>query len=262
MANREETLCRLLSDGYWEFLRSKGSLLKDEEILKLSVRTLAATRYAFSSVSWNSSLIILHSAFVLSTSLASSREFQRDFIPLVARGLLAWQLLGDNGTHLGVESLVWSSSSCKGASSALGDSNGPGKYNWKSMLRRNIQVVGKSLREASEGFSTEIIATTGFTTILDMLHFAKSLQCGTTMSTDYPISIWKEFCEIGQLDEGIYRRNRYKKKFRGRPALVGCTWIKCPLYGTETLVKDNYLVCTTCKKVPYCGELCEQRWVR
>ncbi|KAG8909427.1 hypothetical protein FRC01_006949, partial [Tulasnella sp. 417] len=77
--NEENKLFDALSDGYWQWLKGEQDNLSEGDVSTLTIRVLIVT----------CCLMSLH----LSNSLLI---FQRSFLPLVARGLLAWQLLGDN----------------------------------------------------------------------------------------------------------------------------------------------------------------------
>ncbi|KAG8964423.1 hypothetical protein FRC00_002456 [Tulasnella sp. 408] len=170
----------------------------------------------------------------LSTSLVI---FQKSFLPLVARGLLAWQLLGDN---------------------ALSDNDAFGTSNWQEELSANLVRIGKGLQAVSSDLSTKITIPTGFIDTMNTLQRAKHLSSETP--TPRPLYIWKEFCKVGQVNERACRQERRNEWANNSGAQPGCQWAKCPLFGTETLIGEDWF-CKGCKKAVYCGEFCWKRWV-
>ncbi|KAG8919583.1 hypothetical protein FRC01_001217 [Tulasnella sp. 417] len=213
----QNKLCAAISDGYWEWLRKEWGHLPEGDRCTLSIRALIVA----------CCLMSLH----LSTSLLI---FQRSFLPLVARGLLAWQLLGDN---------------------ALKNSDAFESSNWQSYLRETLLDIGNRLQALSSDRSIRIVASTGFIETIDNLQLAK--QINHEAPTNRPLAVWKEFCEVGQLTQQDYRQERDNEGMQRFGNQPGCRWLKCPLFGTETMVGET-LVCDGCKMAVYCRELCRR----
>lgn len=141
---------------------------------------------------------------------------------------------------------------------ALSDNNAFGSSNWQEDLSANLMRIGKGLQAISSDLSTKITISTGFIDTMNALQRAQHLSSETP--AHLPLSIWKEFCEIGEVNERACLQERRKEWANRSGARPGCQWAKCPLFGTETFVGEDWF-CKGCRKAVYCGEFCWKRWV-
>lgn len=181
------------------------------------------------------------------------------FVPLLARALVAWQRLGDNGVYTcsAIAGMPHNDFRPELYYLALGQLADFGASNWTQDLRKYLflacggNVVPMILDSSIERSS-------GFLDVIDILEMARTLNRHSP--TDKPIALWKDFRAIGKLEEKTSRakqREEGKARFGGQ---VGCAWLKCPMYGTEGLERRRPLACVRCKSTFYCGEFCQERY--
>lgn len=61
---------------------------------------------------------------------------------------------------------------------------------------------------------------------------------------------WREFGQAIGIDEDAHRQNDAEKRRLAAEGLLGCSWLKCPLYRTELGVPGRpSLTCSGCRKV-------------
>ncbi|KAG8966364.1 hypothetical protein FRC05_002686 [Tulasnella sp. 425] len=213
-------LCTVACVNYWPWVKHENNrLIGTRDLDVVTIRALLATCYLMSVPTFVPVMTML-----LSTG---------GFVSLLARALVAWQRLGDNG-HI----------------EAFGTSN------WGEDIRKYLFLACKN-GVVPMILDTEINKSTGFLDIIDTLETARTLNHHAP--TDKPIALWKEFCAIGKLDEKVHRKKEREGRKRRLGGQVGCAWVKCPMYATEGLDRRMPLVCRHCKQTSYCGEFCQER---
>lgn len=73
------------------------------------------------------------------------------------------------------------------------------------------------------------------------------------------VDLWQAFgAELG-LSEGSLRRERAQARREESEGLVGCFFLKCPLYGEDINDRPNSpLCCVECKSAQYCSTSCQK----
>ncbi|KAG8915562.1 hypothetical protein FRC01_003618 [Tulasnella sp. 417] len=208
--------------GYWKLQPSSFDQGRSsDEVLTLTMRAFMTACYI--------------AGCPLRIMKFSDTVFRADFVPLLARGLLIWQSLGDTAFAAGSsqESLAM----CAG----LGD---------------HLDRIGKASRLNNPGILIDIVSQTSLVELLGLLEFAKVIS--RNPPTGAPIRLWKAFCQDGKLNIKAHEKNEARERAR-RVKPKGCSWNKCPMYRTGGLERREVLWCRDCKLVVYCGNFCQEK---
>ncbi|KAG9040314.1 hypothetical protein FS837_000808 [Tulasnella sp. UAMH 9824] len=189
--------------GYWKLHKSnfEGGLL-DSEMVTLTLRTFMTACYLSGSP--------------LRIMKFSDEVFRADFVPLVARGLLAWQYLGDTA-------ITRSNDSEEITAVRVG-------------LHDHLIRIGRVFQSDKKDFFANLLSQMGLVEFLDILQSAKVLN---TSPTAAPTNLWEAFCRLGKLDIRTYSRSEAQKRAKKVSERKGCTWNKCPMYATGGLERQT-----------------------
>ncbi|KAG9021831.1 hypothetical protein FS837_006944, partial [Tulasnella sp. UAMH 9824] len=165
--------------GYWKLHKSnfEGGLL-DNEMVTLTLRTFMTACYI--------------AGCPLRTLGFSDEVFRADFAPLVARGLLAWQYLGDTA-------IARSNDSEEITAVRVG-------------LHDHLIRIGRAFQSDRKEVFVDLLSQMGLVEFLDVLQSAKVLK--TSSPTAAPINLWEAFCRLGKLDIRTYSRSEAQKRVK------------------------------------------------
>ncbi|KIO25789.1 hypothetical protein M407DRAFT_24847 [Tulasnella calospora MUT 4182] len=171
-------LCTVVCVDYWLWIKHENNpLIGKVELDVVTIRALLAACYLLSVPTF---------VPVISMLLP-----QGVFVPLLARALVAWQRLGDNGQI-----------------AAFGTSN------WTEDIRKYLFLAcgGNVIPMILD---STIERSSGFLDIIDILETTKTLNHHSP--TDKPMALWKDFCAIGKLHE----KESWEKEREERKARLG-----------------------------------------
>lgn len=70
------------------------------------------------------------------------------------------------------------------------------------------------------------------------------------------VSFWEELGSCCGISDTQLRTELSEKRKEANGGLVGCNWVKCPLYEQEC---DETFSCAGCRRAMYCGLSCQKR---